>query len=94
MLKKNSKVKVHLCDHRKYPSFEDETITRNHNKIFEVKKQGGKLGIDWNTECSPYICKGEIFVPFERFSWSVIFEDIETGKLYHYSDIAENIEVV
>lgn len=47
MLKENSKVKVHFCDHRKFPSFEGETITRNYGKIFEVKKQNGKLGIVW-----------------------------------------------
>ena len=92
MLTENSKVKVHFCDHRKYPSFESETITGNHDEIFEVKNHNGKIGIDWNTKRSPYTCNGEVFTPFEAFSSSVIFEDIETGELYHYSNIAENIE--
>lgn len=94
MLKENCKVKVHFCDCGKYPSFDGETITRKHDKIFEVKNHNGKIGIDWNTERSPYTCNGEVFTPFEAFSSSVIFEDIETGELYHYSNIAENIERV
>ena len=92
MLKENSKVKVHFCDHRKFPSFEDEIITRQHDKIFEVKKQDERLGIDYNTERSPYTCNGEIFTPFNTFAWNVIFENVETGKLYHYSNITKNIE--
>lgn len=94
MLQENSKVKVHFCDHRKFPSFEGETITRTHGKIFEVKRENGKLGIDYNTERSPYTCNGEIFTPFRVFGWNVVFEDVKTGKLYHYSNIAENIEEV
>ena len=94
MLKENSKVKVHFCDHRKFPSFEGEAITRQHDKIFEVKNQGGKLGIDYNAERSPYTCKGEIFTSFNTFARNVIFEDVETGKLYHYSNIEENIEEI
>lgn len=94
MLQENSKVKVHFCDHRKFPSFEGETITRHHGKIFEVKRKNGKLGIDYNTERSPYTCKGDIFTPFYTFALDVVFEDVETGKLYHYSNIAENIEEV
>lgn len=92
MLKENSKVKVHFCNDRKFPGFENEIITRQHNRIFEVKNQGGKLGIDYNTECSPYTCHGEIFTPFDTFAQKVIFEDVDTGKIYHYSNITKDIE--
>lgn len=94
MLKENSKVKVHFCNHNKFPSFEGESITRTHDKIFEVKKKNGKLGIDYNTSRSPYTRNGEIFTPFETFSWNVIFEDVETGKQYHYSNITGNLEEI
>lgn len=94
MLKENSKVKVHFCNPSKFPSFEGEALTNIHNTIFEVKKQNGTLGIDYNTHRSPYINHGELFSPFRSFSWSVIFENVETGKLYHYSNITEKIEQV
>ena len=51
--------------------------------------ENGKLGIDWNTEKLPYTCNGEVFTPFETFSYSVIFENVENGKKYHWSN-AEN----
>lgn len=85
MLNENSKVKVHMY------SGKSEIKTRNHGRIFQVKKQNGKYGIDWNTEHSPYTCNGEAFTPFDTFSHSVIFEDVESGKHYHYSNISENM---
>lgn len=85
MLNENSKVKVHIY------SGKSEIKTRNHERIFQVKKQNGKYGIDWNTERSPYTCNGEVFTPFNTFSGNVIFEDVENGKHYHYSNIAENV---
>lgn len=75
MLNENSKVKVHMY------SGKSEIKTRNHGRIFQVKKQNRKYGIDWN----------EVFTPFDAFSHSVIFEDVENGKRYHYSNIAENL---
>lgn len=94
MLQENSKVKVYICNHQTFPKIEDAVKTRNIEVIFEVKKKNGKLGIDYNTSRSPYTCNGEIFTPFETFSWNVIFEDVETGKQYHYSNITGNLEEI
>ena len=53
-----------------------------------------KLGIDWNTERSPYICRGEIFTPFEVFAPSVTFENIETNESYYFSNIKNELEKI
>ena len=86
MLKEKSKIKLHLY------SGGNEIITRNYNNIFEVYKKGEKLGIDWNTERSPYTCKGDIFTPFETFAQNVNFEDVESGKIYYFSNITNQLE--
>nr|DAH79769.1 MAG TPA: hypothetical protein [Bacteriophage sp.] len=81
-MKTNDTIKVHLYDlHNK------EIQTRNYGKTFCVYEKAGKLGIDWNAEKSPYTCKGDVFAPFETFASSVIFENIETGELFHFSNI-------
>ena len=87
MLKEKDMIKVHL-----YDTSNREIKTRNYNKIFEVYEKNGKLGIDWNTERSPYICKCEEFTPFETFAVFVTFENIETGENYHFSNIKNSIE--
>lgn len=75
-MKTNDTIKVHLYDlHNK------EIQTRNYGKTFCVYEKAGKLGIDWNT------CKDDAFTPFETFAPSVIFENIETGELFHFSNI-------
>lgn len=89
MLKIDDKIKVHLFDTRNR-----EIKTRNYGKVFEVYEKGGKLGIDWNTEKSPYTCKGEIFTPFETFACSVIFESVETGENYRFSNIKKGLEKI
>lgn len=94
MLQENIKVKVYICNHQTFPEIGDEVKNRNDGVIFEVKKHNGKLGIDYNTRRSPYTCKGEVFTPFDAFSQNVIFEDVETGKQYHYSNIAGNLEEI
>ena len=94
MLRENNKVKVHFCNPSKFPSFEGETLTNIHNTIFEVKKQNGTLGIDYNSNQHITINNGELFTPFPSFSWNVIFEDIETGNLYYYSDLTRKIAQV
>jgi len=94
MLKENSKVKVYICNHQTFPEIDDAVKTRNDGKIFEVKKNNGKIGIDYNTSRSQYTSNGDLFVPFSSFSWNVIFEDVETGKYYHYSEIIKGIEEI
>lgn len=86
MLTEKSKIKVHLYSGR------NEIITRKHNKIFEVYKIGGRLGIDWNIERSPYSCSGDVFAPFETFAQTVNFEDVESGKIYYFSNITNQLE--
>ena len=88
-LSKGSKVKVHMYEDTSYSK---EISTRHYDEIFEVKEQNGKLGIDWNTGRSTYICHGEVFTPFNTFASSVVFEDIETGKTYSHSNISNTLE--
>lgn len=85
MLKVNDKVKVHM-----YGGTDTKEIkTRNYGKVFTVREVNGKPGIDWNTEKLSTTCDGEVFTPFETFSYSVIFENVENGKKYHWNN-AEN----
>ena len=86
MLKVNDKIKVHL-----YDTSNREIQTRHIDTVFTVCEKNGKLGIDWNTEKSPYTCKGEVFNPFETFANTVIFENVETGEKYYFSDIENDI---
>lgn len=85
-MKKNDMIKVHLygCD-------EKEIETRNLGKVFKVCEKNGRLGIDWNTDKSPYTCHGNIFTPFESFASTVIFENIETGERFHWDNIKNTI---
>ncbi len=90
-MKTNDTIKVHL-----YDTSSREIKTRNYGKVFSVYEKNGKLGIDYNTERSPYTCKGDTFTPFETFAQSVIFENIETGELFHFSNIENavvNVEI-
>lgn len=82
MLKVNDKIKVHL-----YDTSNREIQTRHINTVFTVYEKNGKLGIDWNTERSPYTCRGDIFTPFETFASTVIFENVETGEKFYFSNI-------
>ena len=86
MLKANDKIKVHL-----YNTSNREIQTRHINTVFTVYEKNGKLGIDWNTERSPYTCKGDIFTPFYTFANTVIFEDVEKGNLYRWDNITNGI---
>lgn len=88
MLKEKSRVKVHFQSNGK------EFKTRKSGIIYEVKKQGGKIGIDFNTGKSLYTCHGDIFTPFETFAQSVIFEDVDTKKKYHFDNIANDIKEI
>lgn len=85
-MKTNDKIKVHL-----YDSSNREIQTRHVDTVFTVYEKNGKLGIDYNTERSPYTCKGEIFTPFDTFANTVIFENVKTGKLYHWDNISNSI---
>lgn len=78
MLKKNDKIKVHL-----YDTNSREIKTRNHNKIFTVKEENEKLGIDWNESK---------FEPFEHFSYTVQFENVDTGEKFHCNSFTNQLE--
>lgn len=86
MLKEGSRITVHIydCSCR-------EIATRNFGKVFEVKKQNGKLGIDWNEEKDPPGNKENIFSPFRNFSPTVRFEDVDSGKRYYFSPIVNTL---
>lgn len=68
-MKVNDIIKVHF-----YGTDKKEIKTRCFNKLFEVYNKSGKLGINWNTEHSPYTCKGDEFTPFETFFHTVILK--------------------
>lgn len=77
MIRKNSKVKVHIFD-----SNNKVIKTRVHGEVFNVYEENGKLGIIWNKE----------FKPFSLFAPSVQFENVMTGREYHFSNITERLE--
>lgn len=87
IMKVNDMIKVHMYN----DTNNEEIKTRNFDKIFRVCEKDGRLGIDWNTEKSPYICKGEVFTPFETFASTVIFENVKTEELYYFSNIENAI---
>lgn len=77
MIRKNSKVKVHIFD-----SNNKVIKTRVHGEVFNVYEENGKLGIIWNKE----------FKPFSLFAPSVHFENVMTRREYHFSNITERLE--
>lgn len=87
-LAEGRKILVHLYN----PNSSREIKTRNYNKPFTVRREAGRLGIDWNTERSPYTCGGDIFAPFCTFAPSVIFEDTETGARFHFDNLTESVQ--
>ena len=85
MIKVNDKIKVHMY------SNSEEIQTRHKDTVFTVREQNGQLGIDWNTERSPYTCNGDVFAPFYTFAHTVIFENVETKEKYHFSNLANAV---
>lgn len=77
MIRKNSKVKVHIFD-----SNNKVIKTRVHGEVFNVYEENGKLGITWNKE----------FKPLGSFASNVHFENVMTGRKYHFSNITERLE--
>lgn len=77
MIRKNSKVKVQIFD-----SNNKVIKTMVHREVFNVHEENGKLGITWNKE----------FKPFSHFAPSVHFENVMTGREYHFSDITDRLE--
>lgn len=93
MLKTGSKITLHFINHWCYKA-PTEIKTDYTGKIFTVKTENGKQGIDGNLNHSPYTCKGELFTPFNVYSWTVIFRNEKTGHLYRYSEIKKGLEDV
>ena len=93
MLEVGSTITLHFIDNMSHTT-PTEFRTRATGQIFTVKKEGGKLGFDGNTNRSPYTCRGELFTPFAAYAWAVIFRDEETGHLYQYSNIYNGLEDV
>ena len=87
MLKENSIVKVHI-----YGTDGKEINTNLSDIAFTVYKKTGKLGIDWNVNESPYMNGGDRFTPFETFTPSVEFENIDTGCRYYFCILSNRIK--
>lgn len=83
-LAEGDRVLVHL-----YDTSGREIITRHFGDVFTVRRESGRLGIDWNTEHSPYTSRGEVFAPFSTFAPSVIFEQVGTGYRFYWDNIAD-----
>ena len=79
MLQENDKIRVHMIDwpHR------CEIKTRNYGQVFTVAKRPGTgdLAIDWERGAD-HAAHTDL-VPLTGFAWTVVFEDINSGKLYH-----------
>lgn len=59
---------------------------------FTVREKNGRLGIDYNTEHSPYTSRGDVFVPLSSFSGTTVcFENMETGEVFHYDNVTESV---
>lgn len=83
-LAEGDRVCVHL-----YDTAGREIVTRHFGEVFTVRRENSALGIDWNTERSPYTCRGEIFAPFSTFAPSVIFEQVGTGYRFFWDNISD-----
>ena len=81
MIRKNSKVKVQIFDSNNKVI---KTMVHGevHGEVFNVHEENGKLGITWNKE----------FKPFSHFAPSVHFENVMTGREYHFSSITDRLE--
>lgn len=86
-MKINDLVKVHM-----YDTNGREIKTRNFDRLFTVYEKNGKLGIDWNTEHNQCISNGDEFTQFETFSHTVVFENVVTGKRFHFDSINNSIK--
>ena len=84
MLKVNNKIIVHI-----FGTDGKEIKTLDSNTVYTVCEKNGKLGINYNTERKQTTSDGDVFVPFESFSYTVVFENVENGKNYYWSN-AEN----
>lgn len=88
MLHENDKITVHVIDWFR----RREIKTRNYGEVFTVTKhpQTGKLCIDWNRWNGP-ICGGDLFVPLTSFAWTVVFENVKTGRFYHCGTFTKDV---
>jgi hypothetical protein len=77
-----------------YDTRNQEIKTRQFNKVFIVYEKQGKLGIDWNTERNPFSFNDDTFIPFETFSHTVIFENIENGEQFNFDSISNSIKKI
>lgn len=84
MLKASNKITVHI-----FGTDGKEIKTLDSNTAYTVCEKNGKLGINYNTERKQTTSDGDVFVPFESFSYTVVFENVENGKKYYWSN-AEN----
>ena len=86
MLKVGDKITVHFMDvmHEQFKEFK----TNDAGIVHAVENNNNQLGIYWNTS------NGREFMAFKNFSWSVIFRNVNTGKLYRYCNTCKQLENV
>ena len=89
MLHENDKIRVHMIE---WPR-RREIKTRNYGEVFTIQKhpRTGQLCIDWLRGSDPLAHMGDGLLPLASFAWTVVFEDVETGTLYHYNTLAEDV---
>lgn len=89
MLQENDKITVHMID---WPR-RREIKTRNHGQVFTITRhpRTGGLCIDWRRGMDPLVHMGSTLVPLTSFAWTVVFENIDNGKLYHNNTFAEAV---
>ena len=89
MLRENDLIKIHIIE---WPS-RREIKTRNHGETFTIQKhpRTGQLCVKWRRSSDPLAHMGDGLLPLRSFSWTVVFENIKTGKFYHNSEIAGGV---
>lgn len=89
MLHENDKIRVHMIE---WPR-RCEIKTRNHGEVFTIQKhpRTGQLCIDWRRGSDPLAHMGDGLLPLRSFAWTVVFENVETGTLYHNNEIAGGV---
>ena len=89
MLQENDKITVHMIDRPRLR----EIKTRGYGQVLTVTKhpKTGKLCIDWGRFLAPSDPLSKDLIPLTGFAWTVVFENVETGKLYHYNTLADSV---
>ena len=89
MLKVNDRIKIRMYDMKG-----KEISTGIVDKVFKVYEKNGKLGVDFYDEDRAQLWGRKIFTPFDEYSHTVVFENVDTGEQYHYCTVTRKLEEV